>query len=95
MTDIIVPNANPIAVAILNWFFLGAVGYLTISQHQKAVAAALYTIVLAAVGVGFLIPIIAAIDGYQVASKLASGETLKSDYCDIAFLSKLPLWKEL
>jgi len=87
-------DANPILVFILNWFILGCVGYFMIGQKQKAIAAAVYTCVLYIIGIGALIPIITAIDGYQVATKLKAGETLASDYCALEFLAKLPLWQE-
>jgi hypothetical protein len=95
MVDITVPDANPIVVAILNWFFLGCVGYLVIEQKQKALAGAIYTIVLSAIGIGFFIPVVAAVDGYQVAAKLSQGETVDSHYCAIKWLTYLPLWREL
>jgi hypothetical protein len=87
-------DANPILIFICNWFILGCLGYFLLGQKQKAIAALIYTIVLSIIGIGALIPIICAIDGYQVATKLAAGETLASDYCALEFLSSLPLWKE-
>jgi hypothetical protein len=87
-------DANPILIFILNWFVLGFLGYYLIEQKQKAIAALVYTIVLYIIGLGWIITILAAIDGYQVATKLKAGETLASDYCAIEFLAKLPLWQE-
>jgi hypothetical protein len=87
-------DANPIIIFICNWFFLAFLGYFLLGQKQKAIAGLVYTIVLSIIGIGAFIPIIAAIDGYQVAQKLAAGETLASDYCALEFLSSLPLWKE-
>jgi hypothetical protein len=93
-TQITKADANPIVVFICNWFILGFLGYFLIGQKQKAIAALIYTIVLSIIGIGAFVPIVAAIDGYMVAQKLAAGETLASDFCAIEFLTKLPFWQE-
>mmetsp|Transcript_4363 Transcript_4363/g.6421 ORF Transcript_4363/g.6421 Transcript_4363/m.6421 type:complete len:95 (-) Transcript_4363:64-348(-) len=86
------PDANPILIAVLNWFFFGFVGYWLIEQKKKAIGAAVYSCVLYIIGLGWIFSLLAAVDGYMVATKLAAGETLEDSHCEIAFLAKLPLW---
>jgi hypothetical protein len=87
------PDANPILIAVLNWFTLGFLGYWMIEQKKKAIACCVYSCVLYIFfGIGLIFTLLGIVDGYLVAQKLAAGETLDDTHCEIAFLSKLPLW---
>ncbi|RLF65912.1 MAG: hypothetical protein DRN57_08130 [Thermoplasmata archaeon] len=64
---------SPIVALILNLCLLGCVGYFYIGQWQKGLAALGAVVVLAFVGVGFVIPILTCIDGYMQAKVMEEG----------------------
>ena len=97
-------GANPILVAILN-FFLGGVGYFLIGQKTKGIWGTVVSIILWILSfvLGILIipfvllviwNVLLTIDGYKVASKLAGGESLDEFHCELGFLAKLPGFHE-
>ena len=60
---------SPAALAALNLFGFGALGYLALGQRQKAMWFALGTVVLALFCVGALLPVLAAVDVYRLGQR--------------------------
>lgn len=70
------PPKNPIIAAILSLLLFGGVGQMYLGQSKKGIILIVATLVLACVGIGFLIPIVGAIDAYMLADKLQKGEAI-------------------
>lgn len=70
------PPKNAIIAAILSLLLFGGVGQLYLGQTKKGIILIVATIVLACVGVGFLIPFVGAIDAYILADKLEKGQAI-------------------
>jgi TM2 domain-containing membrane protein YozV len=70
------PPKNPIIAAILSLLLFGGVGQMYLGQMKKGIILIVATIVLACVGIGFLIPILGAIDAYMMADKLQKGTSI-------------------
>jgi len=70
------PPKNPIIAAILSFLLLGGVGQMYLGQTKKGIIIIVATIILACVGVGFVIPILGAVDAYMMADKLEKGEAI-------------------
>ena len=83
------PDTNPIVPAILNLFLLGGVGYLIMGQQKKGIMMIVATLVLSCVGIGFLVPWIAAYDAYLLGQKLQSGESIGQNENGLSFLDAI------
>lgn len=84
------PDTNPIVVALLNLFVCGIpVGYFMIGQQKKAIFTLIGTLVLGTVGIGFIIPWIAAYDAYLLGQKLAAGESIGQNENGLEFLDAI------
>ena len=70
------PPKNAILAAILSLLLLGGVGQIYLGQTKKGIILIVATLVLACIGIGFIIPILGAIDAYMMADKLQKGETI-------------------
>ena len=70
------PPKNPIIAAVLSLILFGGVGQMYLGQMKKGIILIVATIVLACVGIGFLIPILGAIDAYMMADKLQKGVSI-------------------
>lgn len=90
------PDANPIILALANFFCLGALGYFLAGQQGKAIFAAIYTLVLTSITFGFLgwlFQLVFAYDAYLIGQKLASGESIGEKENGLDFLNNLPGFK--
>ena len=86
-------EVNPIVTLLLQWIGLGGLGYFLMGQKKKAIGAWVYVILLYIIFyIGLIFWILAIVDGFLVAKKLQAGESIEDDHCELAFLSKLPLW---
>ena len=70
------PPKNAIIAAVLSFLLLGGVGQMYLGQMKKGIIIIVATVVLSCVGIGFLIPILGAVDAYMMADKLQKGETI-------------------
>ncbi len=86
MGEISKPDANPIVIAILN-LWLGGVGYLMIGQKKKGIMCIVGTILLYCLGLGWIIQLIAAYDGYLIGQKLQSGQSIGEMENGLEFLN--------
>jgi hypothetical protein len=86
---------NPVGILIANLLTFGVVGYWLMGQKMKARAAFVYTMLLSLLLVGLATPVIAAIDGFMVATRIQNGEAVDSEYCALKFIDKLPLWTDM
>lgn len=67
---------SPVALAALNLFGFGALGYLALGQRQKAMWFALGTVALALFCVGALLPVLAAVDVYRLGQRQRAGRVI-------------------
>jgi hypothetical protein len=69
------PPKDPILILVLNLLLLGGVGYIVIGQKTKGIVAMVTWVVLTVVtcGIGSVIAIVTAIDGYMQAQQLQQG----------------------
>jgi len=85
------PDANPILYAVLNLIVCGLpVGHFMLGQTNKAVILLVYFIVLNFVGLGFIISILAALDAYNLGTKLKNGESIGIKENGFALFNSLP-----
>ena len=89
MGEISKPDTNPIVPAILNLFFLGGAGYLMMGQQKKGIMCIVATLILSCVGIGFLVPWIAAYDAYLLGQKLQSGQSIGEMENGLDFLNSI------
>ena len=86
------PDANPIVIAICNWFIGGALGYFLLGQKKKAIISVVIYVVLfsCTLGIG-LLPwlLITAYDGYLLAQKLQAGESIGINENGLDFLNAI------
>ena len=68
------PPKNAILAAILSLLLFGGVGQIYLGQNKKGIILIVATIILICFAIGFIIPILGAIDAYMIADKLAKGE---------------------
>ena len=82
------PDTNPIIAGVANLIICGLpLGYLMIGQQKKAVITFIATALLTFVGVGFIIPWIAAYDAYLLGQKLQSGQAIGQNENGLEFLN--------
>ncbi|MBN1995740.1 MAG: NINE protein [Anaerolineae bacterium] len=70
------PPKNAILALILSLLLLGGVGQMYLGQVKKGIIIIVATLVLSCIGIGFIIPIVGAIDAYMLADKLQKGEAI-------------------
>lgn len=68
------PPKDPIIAAVLSVLLLGGVGQMYLGQTKKGIILIVATVVLACVGVGFLVPFVGAYDAYVIGNKLKNGQ---------------------
>lgn len=68
------PPKDPIIAAVLSVLLLGGVGQMYLGQTKKGIILIVATVVLACVGVGFLVPFAGAYDAYVIGTKLKNGQ---------------------
>jgi len=83
------PDTNPIIVAVLNLWILGGAGYFMMGQQKKAIISIVATVVLAACGIGMIIPLITAYDAYLLGQKLQAGEKIGQNQNGLPFLDAI------
>lgn len=69
------PPKDPILILVLNLLLLGGVGYIVMGQKTKGIVAMVAWVVLTVVtcGIGSVIAVVTAIDGYLQAQQLQQG----------------------
>ena len=83
------PDANPILIAILQWFTAGAVGYFMIGQTKKAIASIVIWLIGGMCTFGLLSfgwMLVSTYDAYLLAGKLAAGESITPNQNGLSFL---------
>lgn len=84
------PDTNPILVAALNIIICGLpIGYFMMGQQKKGIMTLVAFIVLSWLGVGFIIPWIAAYDAYLLGQKLQRGEAIGVNENGLEFLNAI------
>ncbi|MFT4625843.1 MAG: hypothetical protein ACI8PZ_004514 [Myxococcota bacterium] len=84
------PDANPILLAVLNLIIFGLpIGYFMIGQTKKAIGFFIGTILLSCVGIGALLPWVAAYDAYLLGQKLQAGESITPNQNGLSFLDAI------
>jgi hypothetical protein len=73
----------------LNLFLLGCVGYFVMGQTKKGVFFLVGIFVLSCVGIGVILPWIAAYDAYLLGQKLAAGESITPNTNGLSFLDAI------
>ncbi|MCP4368671.1 MAG: hypothetical protein GY797_11255 [Deltaproteobacteria bacterium] len=61
---------------VLSFLLLGGVGQMYLGQTKKGIIIIVATVLLSCVGVGFIIPLVGAVDAYMMADKLQNGESI-------------------
>lgn len=85
------PDANPILLAVLDLIICGLpIGHFMMGQSKKAIIFFVATIVLSMVGIGMIVPWIAAYDAYLLGQKLAKGESIGISENGLGFLNSIP-----
>jgi TM2 domain-containing membrane protein YozV len=70
------PPKDPIIAAVLSFLLLGGVGQMYLGQTKKGIIIIVATLILACVGVGFVIPFVGAYDAYVIGNKLKEGKSV-------------------
>ena len=83
------PDTNPIFLALMNLFLFGGVGYLVMGQTKKGVMSIVGTFLLSCLGIGIIVPWIAAYDAYLLGQKLAAGESIGMNENGLDFLDAI------
>ena len=85
------PDANPILLAVLDLLICYLpIGHFMIGQTKKAIIFYVATLLLSWIGIGFLIPWIAAYDAYLLGQKLQRGESIGINENGLSFLNSVP-----
>lgn len=92
MSDMITkPDANPILLAVLDLIICYLpIGHFMIGQTKKAIIFFVATWILSFVGIGLIVPFIAAYDAYLLGQKLARGESIGTNENGLGFLNSIP-----
>ena len=92
MSDMITkPDANPILLAVLNLLICGLpIGHFMIGQTKKAIIFYVIFLLTFWLGIGALVPWIAAYDAYLLGQKLARGESIGVNENGLGFLNSIP-----
>ena len=91
------PDANPILLAVLNFFVAGGLGYFLMGQKKKAIytwvgwAVSFFILSWCGIGIftGFAIQIIAAYDAYLLGQKLQQGDAIGESENGLDFLNAI------
>lgn len=91
------PDANPVLLAVLNFFIAGGLGYFLMGQKKKAIMTwigwAVSWFILSWCGIGaltgFAIQCIAAYDAYLLGQKLQAGESIGENENALDFLNSI------
>jgi hypothetical protein len=84
------PDANPIMLAVLDLVICGLpIGHFMIGQQKKAIIFFVATLVLSMVGIGAIIPWIAAYDAYLLGEKLKTGAQIGQNENGLSFLNSI------
>lgn len=83
------PDANPIVLAICNWFIFGFLGYFMMGQKSKATKSVIIAVVLTCFGLSPIWIIITAVDAYMLGQKLQSGESIGMNENGLDFLNAI------
>lgn len=70
------PPKDPVIAAILSVLLLGGVGQIYLGQQKKGIIIIVATILLACVGIGFVVPFVGAYDAYVIGNKLKEGKSV-------------------
>ena len=71
------PPKNPVLAAVLSFLLLGGVGQMVLGQNKKGILIIVATLVLIpCAGVGFIVPVVGAIDAFVLGQKLKNGESI-------------------
>jgi TM2 domain-containing membrane protein YozV len=70
------PPKDPVIAAVLSVLLLGGVGQIYLGQQKKGIIIIVATILLACVGIGFVVPFIGAYDAYMIGTKLKEGKSV-------------------
>ena len=70
------PPKDPLIAAVLSLLLLGGVGQMYLGQTKKGIIIIVATVVLACIGIGFLVPFVGAYDAYVIGTKLKSGKAV-------------------
>lgn len=86
------PDANPIIVALLNFFLFGAVGYLYMGQQKKGIISLVIALVGGLLTCGLVSTIwafVSAYDGYLLGEKLQKGQPIGENENALPFLNNI------
>lgn len=92
------PDANPIILAVANFFVFGAAGYFLAGQKKKAMIAggtifALYCLSVCTLGLLSPLVLVAncifAFDAYKIGEKLQSGQSVGENENGLEFLNAI------
>lgn len=93
-------GANPMVVGLLNLFLFGCVGYFQLGQKDKGIKVLIGSVVLSVVGLGWILMILAFIDGKAVAEAVEAGEEVDENeykneilYKIISLIDKTAIYK--
>jgi hypothetical protein len=84
------PDANPILLAVLNFFTYGCLGYILMGQTKKGIITLVMCMVLSpCAGIGLALWLVAIYDCYLLGQKLASGEEIGQMENAVGFLDNI------
>ena len=85
-------DTNPILILVCNLVVGGALGYFLMGQQKKAIISAVIFVVgvpLTCFLMLFIWPLVTAYDGYLLAQKLQSGQTIGENENALPFLNNI------
>ena len=84
------PDANPILLAILNWFF--CIGYFMMGQKKKCIigiVVVILTNVVTCGTLGWIVMLVFVYDAYLLGQKLQSGQSIGENENGLEFLNAI------